>query len=180
MNTHCPGDIAPGLPNTPQAYVLARGPVARIDWKRLLCLLLGVALFLGVYLAPSPPDAADPAGRHFALSHEGKAALALFLMAAVWWIFEVVPIGVTGIAVGVIQALFLIRPPREAFGDFMHPAIWFVIGSVVIGLSFTRTGLTKRMAYKMLSLAGENTSMILLISFLNCRIHMAYMLMLNI
>jgi sodium-dependent dicarboxylate transporter 2/3/5 len=165
MNVHGPGDMAPGLPSAPQAYVLARGPAARIDWKRLICLLLGLALFFAIYLAPSPSDAVDPSGRHFALSHEGKAALALFVMAAVWWIFEVVPIGVTGIAIGVIQTLFLIRPPRDAFGDFMHPAIWFVIGSVAIGLSFTRTGLTKRMAYKMLSLAGENTAMILLVSF---------------
>jgi len=165
MNTHGPRDIAPGLPSTPPAYVLARGPAARVDWKRLVCLLFGVALFLGIYFAAGPSDAVDPSGRHFALSHEGKAALALFLLAAVWWIFEVVPIGVTGITIGLAQALFLIRPPREAFGDFMHPAIWFVIGSVVIGLSFTRTGLTKRMAYKMLALAGENTGMILLVSF---------------
>ena len=37
-------------------------------------------------------------GKHFTLSPEGKGALALFALAATWWIFEVLPIGVTGIA----------------------------------------------------------------------------------
>ncbi|HUS85062.1 MAG TPA: SLC13 family permease, partial [Anaerolineales bacterium] len=52
------------------------------------------------------------------------------------------------------------------FKDFMDPSVWFIIGSVVIGMAFTRTGLTKRMAYKMLQLVGERTSMIYLGSFI--------------
>jgi predicted PurR-regulated permease PerM len=42
------------------------------------------------------------------------------------------------------------------------PSVWFIFGSVVIGLVFKRTGLTKRMAYKMLVVVGERTSMICL------------------
>jgi sodium-dependent dicarboxylate transporter 2/3/5 len=38
----------------------------------------------------------------------------------------------------------------------------FIFGSVVVGLAFTKTGLTKRLAYKMLAVVGERTSMILL------------------
>ncbi len=101
-------------------------------------------------------------GKVFQLSYEGKAALGLFLLAATWWVFEVVPIGVTSITIGVIQALFLIRPAKIAFSDFMDPSVWFIIGSLVIGMSFSKTGLTKRMAYKMLQLVGEKTSMIYL------------------
>lgn len=101
-------------------------------------------------------------GKVFSLSCEGKAALGLFLLAATWWVFEVVPIGITSIAIGVIQALFLIRPAKIAFSDFMDPSVWFIIGSLVIGMSFSKTGLTKRMAYKMLQLVGEKTSMIYL------------------
>ena len=72
------------------------------------------------------------------------------------------PIGVTSIAIGVLQALFLIRTPEEAFKDFMDPSVLFIFASVVIGMVFTKTGLTKRMAYKMLAIVGEKTSMILL------------------
>ena len=123
---------------------------------------IGIILFAVVYFSPSWPDAIDPMGKHFELSREGKAAIALFLLTATWWVFEVIPIGVTSILVGVIQALFLIRDPKVAFNDFMDPSVWFIFGSIVIGMAFTRTGLTRRMAYKMLMLVGERTSMIYL------------------
>ncbi len=149
----------------------------QFDWKRLFFILLGIGLFTAVYLSPAWPAAVDPNGQEFPLSPQGKAALALFLLAATWWVFEVVPIGVTGITIGVVQALFLIRPDVErangetisgtwlAFTDFLAPSVWFIIGSIVIGLVFSKSGLTKRMAYKMLALVGEKTSMILLGTF---------------
>jgi sodium-dependent dicarboxylate transporter 2/3/5 len=135
---------------------------APFDWKRVFFLALGVVLFCVIYYAPPWPDAIDPMGKHFTLSTEGKGALALFALAATWWIFEVLPIGVTGIAIGVVQAMFLIRKPDVAFKDFMDPSVLFIFGSIVIGLVFTKSGLTKRMAYKMLSIVGERTSMIYL------------------
>ncbi len=149
------------LPPMPQDIYLAKA-VRRLDWKRLFFILLGITLFCVVYFLPALPDAVDPEGKRFPLTPQGKAALALFLLTVVWWVFEVIPIGVTSIAVGVIQVLFLIRPAKVAFGDFMDPSVWFIIGSVVIGMAFSRTGLTKRLAYKMLSLVGERTSSIYL------------------
>jgi hypothetical protein len=38
-------------------------------------------------------------------------------------VFEVLPIGVTSIAIGVLQVLFLIRPAEKAFKDFMDPSL---------------------------------------------------------
>ena len=86
----------------------------------------------------------------------------MFAVAATWWIFEVVPIGVTSLLIGTLQALFLIRKPVVAFKDFMDPSVLFIFGSVVIGMVFTKTGLTRRIAYKMLSIIGERTSLIML------------------
>jgi sodium-dependent dicarboxylate transporter 2/3/5 len=133
-----------------------------IDWKRMGFLFLGLVLFTVVYLAPAWPDAVDPMGKHFPLSKEAKGAIAVFLLAATWWVFEVVPIGVTSLAIGVLQAMFLIRPARDAFTDFMVPSVMFIFASIMIGLVFTKTGLTKRLAYKMLIIVGEKTSMIYL------------------
>jgi len=144
------------------ATVEAAEVKAPFDWKRVFFIILGIVLFCIIYYAPPWPDAIDPMGKHFTLSVEGKGALALFALAATWWIFEVLPIGVTGIAIGVIQAMFLIRKPEVAFKDFMDPSVLFIFGSIVIGLVFTKSGLTKRMAYKMLSIVGEKTSMIYL------------------
>jgi len=137
-------------------------PEAGVDWKRIFFLLLGLGAFLAVYFMPPWSPAIDPTGEAFELSREGKAAIGLFLMAGIWWVFEVVPIGVTSITIGVMQALFAIRPASEAFRDFMDPSVMFIFGSVVVGLAFTKSGLTKRIAYKMLAFVGEKTSMILL------------------
>lgn len=140
----------------------------RIGGNKRFWMLVGVALFCIVYFCPPFSDAVDPQGERFPLTHEGKTALALFLLASTWWVFEVIPIGVTGITIGVVQVLFLIRDPdsaicaKAAFGDFMDPSVWFIIGSITFGMVFSKTGLTKRMAYRMLIIVGERTSMIYL------------------
>jgi len=138
----------------------------KINWTRLILMLVGLFLFVAVYFSPPWPDAVDPMGKHFQLSQEAKGALAVFLIAGTWWVFEVVPIGVTSLLIGVLQALFLIRPASEAFKDFMDPSVMFIFASIVVGLVFTKTGLTRRMAYKMLTIVGERTSMIYLGCFL--------------
>ncbi len=137
----------------------------KFDWKKYLFLFLGIFLFIIVYYSPPWPDAIDPMGEIFVLSREGKGALAVFLLAGTWWVFEVVPIGVTSLAIGVMQALYLIRPAKVAFKDFMDPSVMFIFASLVIGMVFTKTRLTQRLSYKMLSIVGEKTSMIYLGSF---------------
>ncbi len=137
-----------------------------INWSRTIFLLLGLFLFAAVYWSPAWPDAVDPAGKVFSLNVQGKGAIAVFLLAATWWISEVMPIGVTSLAIGVLQVLFFIRPANKAFTDFMDPNVLFIYGSLMIGLVFTKTGLTRRIAYKMLKIVGERTSMIYLGCFL--------------
>ena len=159
----------------------------KLDVKRLFFIFLGLGLFFLVYFSPAWPDAVDPNGQRFILSPQGKAALALFALAATWWVTEVVPIGVTSIMIGIVQAMFFIRPdvlpvPPDmvasgdidweqikpikgawrSFTDFLAPSVWFIFGSLSFGMVFTKTGLTRRMAYKMLSVVGERTSMIYL------------------
>src|SRR4030066_840966 len=150
-----------GLPEPPKEIVVA-APKIPFDWKRVLFILLGLGLFLFIYFMPAWSDAVDPTGKAFPLSQAGKGAIALFLLAGIWWVFEVIPIGATALAIGMFQALFGIRSAKDAFKDFMDPSVMFIFGSVVVGLAFTKSGLTKRIAYKMLELVGENTGKILL------------------
>lgn len=175
-------DVVPDAESKPRrrwTIRFRRKPETPVDWKRLFFIFLGISLFFGVYLSPPWPDVIDPMGEAFELNSQGKAALGLFLLAAVWWVFEVVPIGVTSVTIAVVQALFLIRPdimlvgghdpirgPELAFKEFMHPSVWFIFGSIVIGMVFTKTGLTRRLAYKMLVLVGEKTSRIYLGCFI--------------
>ena len=140
--------------------------IENFDVKRIVFISLGLFFFFWLYFSDPLPDAVDPLGEHFPLSPEGKAAIALFLLAGTWWVFEVVPIGVTSLAIGVFQALFLIRPAKEAFNDFMDPSVLFIFGSLVIGMVFTKVGLSRRLSYKMLTIVGEKTSMIYLGCFM--------------
>lgn len=156
---------------TEEKYIQFTIPITKPDLKRLGFIFLGLFLFFWLYLADPLPDAVDPLGEHFPLSREGKAAIALFLLAGTWWVFEVVPIGVTSLAIGVIQALFLIRSAKTAFNDFMDPSVLFIFGSLVIGMVFTKVGLSRRLSYKMLSVVGEKTSMI----YLGCFIITAFL-----
>ncbi len=144
------------------AEVVAPTSQQPFDWRRWLYIFMGLGLFAVVALSPDWPAAVDPKGQVFELSREGKLGLALFLLAATWWVTEVVPIGITAIVIGIVQALFMIRPARTAFTDFMDPSVWFIFGSLTIGMVFTKTGLTRRIAYRMLVLVGERTSMIYL------------------
>ncbi|MGD9549336.1 MAG: DASS family sodium-coupled anion symporter [Candidatus Krumholzibacteriia bacterium] len=130
--------------------------------KRLAPFLLGLLLFGGILWAPAFPDAVDPSGHSVPLSHQAKAALGLFLLAGVWWVFEVIPVGVTAIAIGVVQSLWLIREPRTALTDFMDPSVWFIFGSLLIGSAFVKTGLTRRMAFAVLTRISESTRLIYL------------------
>ena len=157
-----PADMpSPDLTGTLQTggRPLSRKP---LEWQRPFFIFLGIGLFLLVWLSPSWSPVVDPEGRVIPLSATGQAALALFLLAATWWMTEVIPIGVTAIAIGAIQAIVAIRPARTAFTDFMDPSVWFIFGSLMIGMVFTKTGFTRRLAYRMLTVVGERTSMIYL------------------
>ena len=136
------------------------------DRRRLFFMLLGLALFSVAYFSPAWPDAVDPLGERFPLTKEAKGALAIFLLAGVWWVFEVIPIGVTSLTIGLMQVIFMVRGAKYAFKDFMDPSVVFIFASIVIGMVFTKTGLTRRVAYQMLSIVGERTSMIYLGCFM--------------
>ncbi len=150
------------LTDTQTPSLTLRAPKTPVDLGRLWWTCLGGMLFILVYYSPPWPDAIDPMGNIFPLTREAKGALAMFFLASIWWIFEVVPIGVTSLTIGILQALFLIRPAKEAFRDFMDPSVLFIFGSIVIGTVFTKTGLTRRIICKILLLVGEKTSMIYL------------------
>lgn len=144
---------------------LQKVPKKSIDTKRLFFIALGVFCFVVFYFLPPVPEVTDPLGQKFVLTPQGKMAIGLFLWAGIWWIFEVVPIGITSIVIGVVQVLFLIRDSRVVFTDFFDPSVWFIFGSLVIGLSFQRTGITQRITYLMLRVVGENTRLIYLGAF---------------
>ncbi len=132
------------------------------NWKKPAFLLLGAVSFALMYGLGSLPDATDPGGAHVALTHQGQCALAILSLAIVWWISGALPAGVTGIAVIALQTLLLVHPAGAVFGNFMNPSILFIGASMLTGMAFVKTGLIKRLMYRVWMLAGERTSLIYL------------------
>ena len=74
---------APVVPRYPSSAPLASpAPIEprRVEWKRPFFVLLGIALFVGVWLSPPWSPAVDLEGKEFILNREGKLSLALFLV----------------------------------------------------------------------------------------------------
>lgn len=141
-------------------------PKLSFNWKRFAAICFGLGMFALLYSLPTLTPAVDPEGNVFELSRQGQLAIGLFLLAGIWWVFEVIPIGVTSIMIGVVQAAFAIRPAKDAFGNFMDPSVLFILGSLMLGIAFTKVGLTNRLAFKMLTVVGEDTRKIMLGVFL--------------
>ena len=56
--------VGAGLPEMPEEIVIAPKKVA-VDLKRIIFILLGLALFFLFYFMPEFADAVDPSGKHF-------------------------------------------------------------------------------------------------------------------
>lgn len=98
--------------------------------------LIGLAAALLVYLLP-PPEG---------LSHAGRAAFAVFLVAATLWMTELLPIGVTGLLTVSLLALLGAMRPAEAYAAFGNSAVFFILAVFILSAALIQTGLSKRLA----------------------------------
>lgn len=89
-----------------------------------------------------------------------QLALGLFPWSGIWCVFEVVPNGITAIF-GIVQILSLIQESRIVLNDFFNLSIWFTLGSLVIDLSFQKTGITQRFTLKVMKFAGESRRIVI-------------------
>lgn len=108
-------------------------------------LAAGIALFLVVLLMPRPEG----------LTPEGQKALAVMVLAVVFWATEALPISVTGLA-GVVLLIVLgaVPGPVEGLYGFSQPVSYFLIGILTIGLGVQRSGLAERVAVFLIRGAG--------------------------
>ena len=89
-----------------------------------------------------------------ALDHSARAAAALGVWMAVWWLSEAVNITVTALLPIVLMPLFGIRGIGEAVSPYAHPIIFLFMGGFLLSLSMQKWGLHKRIAMYTLRLIG--------------------------
>jgi solute carrier family 13 (sodium-dependent dicarboxylate transporter), member 2/3/5 len=133
---------------------------------RVFLALLGLGIFFALYFIPFSTGSVDLLGNSSGLTKEGRGAIGILILAVIWWTGEVVPIGITAVALGVLQVLFAIRPNARVYSNYTDPSIIFIFGSIIIGLALTKSGLIKRVMYKLISVTGGRPETTLLGSML--------------
>ncbi len=120
------------------------GPSARRPaWAPLLAAIAGILVCLGFLAAAAAGD----------LARDGLITLVVFV-AAIWmWVFAPVPD--TYVALGAAVALVVTGPiDTETFtGTLGDSVIWLLVGSFVIAAAVTATGLSARIAARVLTFA---------------------------
>ncbi len=109
--------------------------------------LVGPALFAALMLAPPLPlveEAARQVGAPFPKAPQ--AALGGLLWVASWWVFEVVPLGLTGLLAAALFSLLGFVSWSSALSSFANPIIWIFIGGFVLAKAFRKWGVDRRAA----------------------------------
>jgi solute carrier family 13 (sodium-dependent dicarboxylate transporter), member 2/3/5 len=109
-------------------------------------LILGIALF-GVMLLLGEPEGLSPAGWRTA---------AIGLLMAVWWATEAVPIAITAFLPMVCFPLLGIANIQDTASPYANKVIYLFLGGFIVALAMQRWDLHRRIALKILSVAGSN------------------------
>jgi len=114
--------------------------------KKTLKLLLGPVLFvLCLLLLPSAL---------FGL--EAKVAIGTLFWMGEWWVTMPVHVGVTGFIPIVVAAIFNTVPMGEVLSNYSSDTVFLLLGANLLTLTWTSTGLDKRIALKFLNISGPS------------------------
>lgn len=114
-------------------------------WRFPVYVALAYALYYVYGL--SPPEG---------LSVEGLRALAIFITCLILWVFHLLPLPITGLFALVAPALMNVMPAKKAFSFFGSEPVFFILGVFILAAALLKSGLSTRMALKILKRAGHS------------------------
>lgn len=120
--------------------------------KRILWIVLGVLLFVGLLALPTPAG----------LGKDAHRAIAIFTLCVFWWLTTPVDLPVTALVGLALVPIFGILPADTVFSYFGNQAIFFVIGVFLIAAVMMKTGLSTRLALLLLSRLARNENQLAL------------------
>jgi sodium-dependent dicarboxylate transporter 2/3/5 len=98
------------------------------------------------------------------LSVEGQRMAALFAVALILFVTEAIPIAVTSVLVLMLQPVMGVTANiREAFNSWVSPVFFFVLVMFVIAQAVSVTGLARRFALWLLSMAGNDSRRVIMV-----------------
>ncbi|MEO5588629.1 MAG: DASS family sodium-coupled anion symporter [Gemmatimonadaceae bacterium] len=107
-------------------------------------MVLGVALFVAVLLAPVPD----------AMSVAAWRVVAVGVLMATWWVTEAIPIPATSLLPLVLFPLLGISPIAATAAPYANPVIFLFMGGFLIAAAWQRTGMHLRMALSIVQVGG--------------------------
>ena len=120
--------------------------------RRIICVILAIAASLGVYQLPLP-----------GLEGSAKTMIFIFVLVAILWITEAMPLYVTAFLVPILTAITGILTPTASLAPFFDPVIALLLGGFILSISINKYGLDKKFAMLVFS-RMQNKPIILLIT----------------
>ena len=103
-------------------------------------LLAIVFLLLGVFVYFLP----------LGLSENSQKLLSVLVVTVLFWLFEIMPLGVVSLAAAASTVVLGIADKKTAFANFAHPIIFLFIGSFLLAEAFSKYGIDRYIAVKVL------------------------------
>ncbi|WP_437187775.1 SLC13 family permease [Planctomicrobium sp. SH668] len=127
-------------------------PDLREHLFRWLGLALGLSLFIGVLLIPTPNG----------LSIEGQRLGAVTVLMAVFWILQPIPIPATSLLPIALYPLLGILPAAQVSHFYAESNVFLFLGGFILAIAIERWNLHKRIALHIISRVGSSPRMIVL------------------
>lgn len=92
------------------------------------------------------------------LSSDGRGVMAIITWVAVWWILEVMPLGITSLLPIILLPIFTNVTGKEAATSYADPLNFLFLGGFAIALALERWRLHERIAITVISIVGTSLS----------------------
>ncbi len=87
-------------------------------------------------------------------SHPAKLMTAIVCFGIILWALEPIPLGLTGIVILLLMLLFDVADSAVIYSGFASPAIYLIVGGMMLAQAVNETTLIRRVTYKMLKKWG--------------------------
>lgn len=123
--------------------------------KRMLLILLAVAVGTAIYMLPTPAG----------LTEKGHMYLALLAGLLIMFLTEPISLPMVMVTSGIGLVVLGIGDVKEVWAGYANPVVFFVLGCLMVAIVAEQVGLTERLGRFILGFAGTN---VVRFSFVSC------------
>ncbi|MCC8080239.1 MAG: anion permease, partial [Oscillospiraceae bacterium] len=130
---------------------LANPEKNRLSTRNLILILITIVVYFVISSLPTQEG----------LTREGLKAIALMVCALIFWILDVMPIGVTALLFTVLQPIVGTVNPSAMASNFLPTTFFFSVACFLIGQAMLETGLGNRIVAGLLKISGKSPKKLL-------------------